>query len=606
MDGTIVFETKLNNSELKKQLQTLKDEIKEYDKQLSNYEKQKTTKQKYVIDNSDRYESEKAIYGSKGSAFINSYEEVLRQIESIELAEQNVSVARDMNISKIEETQKVIEEASKKEEELKLRAEETQKATKGLVKQFTSLGTLIKSRLKRQLISGIMNSISTGFNMLMKYSPELKASFNSLKNSMAQLGGSIVSAFAPLLESLIPIFTKIIDFANRVAVAISKMIAVITGKNKISKAIKAQKDYTNAVNGSSKALASFDEINQLNNKDQDSLSFEEEEMDTSEVEKFKAILETILPLVTGIGSALLLWKFKDLFGLGTQDIIGISLIIAGITEAVIGLWDALNNGLDEDNLVQIILGFTLIAGGLLLVLGPTAMAIGLLVAGLTLLVLGIKDAIETGEITKESLIAIEVGLLAIGVAIALLTGSWIPLAIAGILMVVALIVAKWDLIKEKTSELWENIKLGFKDGINAMIGYVESFVNFFIDARNKIADALNSIQIDVPWWVPGIGGQTIGFNIPRKDHISIPRLATGTVVPPNAGEFLAMLGDNKTDTEIVSPLETMKQAMIEALQSQGNNVTIKFDGNLSQLARYLKPAIDKENSRVGTSLVVGG
>lgn len=32
----------------------------------------------------------------------------------------------------------------------------------------------------------------------------------------------------------------------------------------------------------------------------------------------------------------------------------------------------------------------------------------------------------------------------------------------------------------------------------------------------------------------------------------IPKLATGTVVPASHGEFLAMLGDNKRETEVVS------------------------------------------------------
>ena len=36
-----------------------------------------------------------------------------------------------------------------------------------------------------------------------------------------------------------------------------------------------------------------------------------------------------------------------------------------------------------------------------------------------------------------------------------------------------------------------------------------------------------------------------------------------------------MLGDNKTETEIVSPLSTMKQAMIEAMQEAG------FSGNIT-------------------------
>ena len=56
--------------------------------------------------------------------------------------------------------------------------------------------------------------------------------------------------------------------------------------------------------------------------------------------------------------------------------------------------------------------------------------------------------------------------------------------------------------------------------------------------------------------------------IPRVSLKRIPALATGTVVPPNR-EFLAMLGDNKNETEVVSPLSTMKQAMMEALAESG-------------------------------------
>jgi hypothetical protein len=69
-------------------------------------------------------------------------------------------------------------------------------------------------------------------------------------------------------------------------------------------------------------------------------------------------------------------------------------------------------------------------------------------------------------------------------------------------------------------------------------------------------------------------------------NISIPRLAQGTVVPPNK-EFMAVLGDNKTETEIVSPLSTMKEAMVQALNeaniSSGEitlNIPVELDGRV--------------------------
>lgn len=87
---------------------------------------------------------------------------------------------------------------------------------------------------------------------------------------------------------------------------------------------------------------------------------------------------------------------------------------------------------------------------------------------------------------------------------------------------------------------------------------------------------LNSLRVDIPSWVPGIGGGTLGFNLPTWTPGKIPYLATGTVVPPNR-EFMAVLGDNKREPEVVSPLSTMKQAVKEAMSemgANGNNGTI--------------------------------
>ena len=68
----------------------------------------------------------------------------------------------------------------------------------------------------------------------------------------------------------------------------------------------------------------------------------------------------------------------------------------------------------------------------------------------------------------------------------------------------------------------------------------------------------------------GFSGTSGSFSAyaPSVSAASIPRLATGSVVPPNR-EFMAILGDNKTETEVVSPLSTMKQAFLEAMQESG-------------------------------------
>lgn len=51
----------------------------------------------------------------------------------------------------------------------------------------------------------------------------------------------------------------------------------------------------------------------------------------------------------------------------------------------------------------------------------------------------------------------------------------------------------------------------------------------------------------------------------------VPHLATGTVVPANYGEFLAVLGDNQREAEVVSPISTIKQAVADAFSQIKRN-----------------------------------
>lgn len=54
-------------------------------------------------------------------------------------------------------------------------------------------------------------------------------------------------------------------------------------------------------------------------------------------------------------------------------------------------------------------------------------------------------------------------------------------------------------------------------------------------------------------------------------------------------------------------LDTVKQALAQVLEEQSSQtvVHINFTGDLAQLARLLKPEIDVENSRRGSSLGKG-
>lgn len=153
---------------------------------------------------------------------------------------------------------------------------------------------------------------------------------------------------------------------------------------------------------------------------------------------------------------------------------------------------------------------------------------------------------------------------------------------------------------------WDGVSSVFKGIWNGIVSVLESAVNLIIKGINWLISQLNKVSFTLPSWVPVIGGKSFGFNIPSISEISIPRLAQGTVVPPNR-EFMAVLGDNKQETEVVSPLSTMKQAMIEAMQEAGfGNETIEvklmIDGK--QLARNQVKRINELTQQAGRSVLL--
>lgn len=168
---------------------------------------------------------------------------------------------------------------------------------------------------------------------------------------------------------------------------------------------------------------------------------------------------------------------------------------------------------------------------------------------------------------------------------------------------------------------WENVKNTFKSvfdalvniakvPINGVIGLINGMIRGIISGVNTAIGVLNRIKIKVPDWVPKIGGSTWGFTIPTMTAPQIPYLAKGTVVPRNAGEFAAILGDNKRETEVVSPLSTMKQAMMDALRESGNNggsspqyITLNIDGH--EFIRWLRDQNGQYRNRTGFGIFEG-
>lgn len=140
-------------------------------------------------------------------------------------------------------------------------------------------------------------------------------------------------------------------------------------------------------------------------------------------------------------------------------------------------------------------------------------------------------------------------------------------------------VADW--FKEVFSKAWEKVKGVFSTGGKIFDGIKDGISGVFTSVVNKLIDGINVIIAKPLEFLNGvlndirdieIAGFTPFDELWGYDPIpvpQIPKLATGTVVPANYGEFLAVLGDNKKETEIVSPLSTIEQAVANALARYG-------------------------------------
>ena len=86
---------------------------------------------------------------------------------------------------------------------------------------------------------------------------------------------------------------------------------------------------------------------------------------------------------------------------------------------------------------------------------------------------------------------------------------------------------------------------------------------------NGVANALNTISIDLPGWLQDLTGYTsVGFNVPTWKAPQIPYLAQGAYVKKNAPQ-LAMIGDNRHQGEFVAP-EGKLQAMVDDALRRAN------------------------------------
>lgn len=553
--------------------------------------------------------------------------------------------------------------------------------------------------------------------------------------AIASLKGALLTLAQPILQVVIPAFTFLVNVLTKVIAAVAALFSVLTGKSlqQSAEAAKAFNAESKAIAGTgkaakeaSKSLASFDEINQLSGGTADAggggggsgniaPTFDFSEVDTGELDK-------ILTLVELIGSALLAWRIGSALDMGLKQTMGLMLGIVSTIEFVKATADALVNGVTWETLGKQILWLTGAVAGFGIAFGPVGAGIAAVVGGLTMLVTGFVDAAKNGWNLENALTAIA-GILATGLGIGIITGSWIPLLIAGIAAVLLAftiatghgeelidgikqmlrgfvdffagvftgdinraikgingifdglkkfidaiidgirdtLLGLLDWIDEKTHgrlsgiiqflknlvfdsfKFIKNIIGSAIDGIkemltgltqflsgvfagdwdaawkgivnvgigllNVLIGAVESAFGFVANCINNLLESINKViasdAVKTAAEAIGINWQGITFRVQAPKFGRIPLLAQGAVIPPNR-EFLAVLGDQKSGTNIEAPLDTILAAFRQVMQEQGGGrggkQTIVLQLDRRELGRAVVDTYNLESQRVGIKL----
>lgn len=769
-DGSVVIDVDMNVSQAEKRLGKLRGNIKKTEKEIvdataaRDEAKQKSVFQAAELDAEkaklqeikDRLTDIRAMSKDK-SINIDAREEYKTQIPAIqqELNDQQSRVRMlqtewNKTESSVGRYSQKIESATQKLNEQKTEAgiltqeiDEAVRKHNGFAKASAAadyaMGRLNKRILSLAASALVFNAISAGFRSLQQLTLKYIKTNAEASQAIAQLKGALLTLAQPLVEVIIPAFTLLINILTRIVTAVAQFVSMLFGKTlkQSQDGAKALHKEANAIKGVGEAadeaagsLAGFDEINQISTEDTSGAgggsASDVIAPDFSDIDDgLSGRLREIADLVGLIAAGLALWKISEFLPgvLGTiaEKLAGLLLTIGGLLLLWNGLTDAWENGVDWLNLIEMIGGLAAAALGLYLLLGPIAAGIALIVGGLALLATGFHDAMENGWNLQNTLLSIA-GILAAGLGISLITGSWIPLLVAGIAAVLlALTVATGhgeeliegvrtmlegfseffsgiftgdiekaiggiekifdglstsvgavidgvrdtllsflDWLDEKTGgrfhgiietakgfvteffngvkttsknfieavkqiftgivqfvtgvftndweQAWEGVKNIFKGVWNGIVSLLEGAVNLIIKGVNWLISQMNKISFDVPDWVPGVGGKSMGVNIPSISEVQIPRLAQGAVIPPNR-EFMAVLGDQRSGYNIEAPADLIRQMVIDGIQaagvSGGNNQPIQVNVMLDKrvLARAMVKEVNDMTRQAGRSMI---
>lgn len=146
-----------------------------------------------------------------------------------------------------------------------------------------------------------------------------------------------------------------------------------------------------------------------------------------------------------------------------------------------------------------------------------------------------------------------------------------------------------DLLRGDWSSAWEHAESIVETVFDGITGTIERAVGWITDQIDKILDRFRNMKEKVGDFFSGGGSGDSGESYSARSYsmrsasspyaaipaiaklvdVPIPGYATGQVIPRRMKQHLAILGDNTRETEVVSPLSTIEQAVTNAMVKAG-------------------------------------
>lgn len=140
----------------------------------------------------------------------------------------------------------------------------------------------------------------------------------------------------------------------------------------------------------------------------------------------------------------------------------------------------------------------------------------------------------------------------------------------------------WEGIKTIFKGVWDGIVAIGKGAVNLVIGIINNLISGFVQGINNVINLINNMaSIDIKNPFTGKSVFKWQANFGNLTAPQIPYLAQGAVIPPNR-QFLAMLGDQSSGVNVEAPLDTIRQALVEALAESSANapIVLQLDGKV--------------------------